>query len=134
MNEYPLSESLVFPMQAKAALMTARSQNLAVGARVFDLSNEIAARALVDELTAAAARRGDFGSPPVLPKDTGIYFLFWIRTDAEQREYPVLIPQNGVVFFLLGVGIRDSIETAQLLVGRGVLPLNDPVVHRAGTD
>ncbi len=126
-HRYPLDWRDLQPsQQAKGGLMSAKEYNLVVGARIFDFANEIQVKAFHDELGPKARR----------PRDDGVYHLFWIAPEAENASLgpddpkigvPVLIPQDSVPWFLLGVGICDSVTSAQLFVGGpGTLPLNDP--------
>lgn len=126
---YPIGWNFNARTQAAAAAMRAvQDDMLVIGARTFNFASPIDVEAFFAEV----------GPEAVRPLDDGVHHLFWIYTDTERPEsqdpVPVLIPQAFVPWFLLGVGIRDSVWTAQQYVGGpGVLPLHDPtIVHPDG--
>lgn len=112
---YPIDETMLVSMQARAAALRAADLNLTVGHRNLDFSQQLQIDAFHHEL----------GPDAVRPPDDGVHHLFWIKTDAGE-EYPINIPQQYVRWFLTGVAATDAISSVQEFVGApGVLPLHD---------
>lgn len=122
-DAYPISWTLQPSQQAKSAAMRAVHDDLiVVGARIFNFAN-------TTEVKAFFAEVGDDATGPL---DDGVHHLFWMKSDAEPGDLtPVLIPQAMVPWFLLGVGIRDSVWTAwEYAGGPGVLPQHNAATVR----
>lgn len=116
---YEISRGTAERTQAVTATSIAERYKLVRVHKPYDLEQEIEVRAL----------RKQLGPDAHLPTDTRIYYLVYVVPQGGDPEdpIPVLLPQDKAAWVLWGMGLMDSFEAAQALVGDPwMMPLHDP--------